>query len=105
MTIMASTKNRFWHSPFILGLFGLLILILITGISLYNSNVDLKHRIAVAEKSTERLRVDNADLKNQLYRLLDASHLSAVAADSGLVIESYPRYLTAFPKQTASIGL
>ncbi len=105
MTILASAKIRFWQSPFIIGLFSLLILILFVGVSLYNENVDLKHRIASVEKSTENLRANNADLKNQLYRILDASHLSAAAVEFGLVIESYPRYLTAFPRQTASIGL
>lgn len=63
-------------------------------ISQTGSLVEKKHELDSLKKQVITLKTENADLKNQYYRLVDPARLEAAAATSGLTLEKRPYYLT-----------
>ena len=63
----------------------------------YNRNVGINHAIKQNIENIEVLRADNADLKNQLYLVLDIENADFLAAKLGLVKERKPEYLAFRP--------
>ena len=93
MTTIGPQKKRQSTRVFLACFLGTFVLGAVLGISFYNDTVDLKHEVRKAEARIVELEVLNADVKNQLYALLDAERLEALAGELGFVLEKRPSYL------------
>jgi hypothetical protein len=92
MTIIEPRKNTYYANEFLyIGL--LLLASAMVCIYLYNINVNLKFQFSLQEKAFQELEVKNADLRNELYRVLDFNNLSALIQKENLVSERNPDYL------------
>lgn len=93
MTFIEPNKNKFNISI----LTFLTVILILTGALLsifaYNQNVRLNHFLNSYQKEVEGLQVANANLKNQLYGILDLKNAEELARDLGLVKEKRPEYL------------
>lgn len=69
-----------------------MILMAISGIYLYNQNVNLKHFLTNNLDKLQDLQETNADYKNKLYQVLDPQNIPSIAQELNLVQEKYPRY-------------
>ncbi len=91
MTIIKPHKThiylRFFISIFALGALGGSIYIFE-----YNSLVNIKNQIESNEKAIVELQIQNADLKNNLYQILDPTKLEGLAVENQLVLEKNPEY-------------
>ncbi|KKS82894.1 MAG: hypothetical protein UV58_C0004G0067 [Candidatus Wolfebacteria bacterium GW2011_GWC1_43_10] len=70
-----------------------LVIASVWGILIYNRLIGLRHDIASAKETLENYQVKNAELKNQLYQILDGVNEEALLASSGLVADKSPQYL------------
>ena len=61
---------------------------------LYNQTVELKHGISQESKLVDNLKIQNAQLKNSFYAVLDTHTLVAAAERLGYVRDNNPSYLT-----------
>lgn len=93
MTIIQPNKNRIKVNLTPLILAAAVILAILFAVFLNNQIVNLKYSLSDAEKRLERLRVANAESKNQLYVILDMQNHSELASRLGLVKENKPIYL------------
>ena len=75
-------------------LIGAIIVSLLAAILLYNQMIKTRDLARGAVDQTEQLRLENAELKNQLYTVLDSQNLLAVADRLGLVKDADPRYMS-----------
>lgn len=91
MTIIEPTKNKYYSSEF-LYLVGLILIITILNIYFYNLNVNLKYQISIHEKSLQQLDVANAEIRNQLYQMLDSENLISLIKKHNLVSDKNPDY-------------
>lgn len=97
MTIIEPNKNSFRSRlPLYLAV-GLVVIEAVLSIFAYNRNVGINHAIKQSIENIEILRADNADLKNQLYLVLDLENADFLAAKLGLVKERKPEYLALRP--------
>ena len=78
---------------FLVAIFGVLLIGGLLYISLYNGLVDARHELSALQKSMVELETQNADLKNELFRMIDPGHLESYAVAAGLVMERHPAYL------------
>ena len=92
MTIIEPNKSYFLQSSLLYFAAALLVL-MVTGIYFYNLNVSLKYSVSMQEKEISRLETANADLRNEMYRILDLRNLSAVIQERNLVQDKNPDYL------------
>ena len=79
-----------------LGLMGLLILAggeLVGWLFIYNLKVNIQHDRAEFIKEMAEAKTMNAELKNNLYNILNPGNIEAVMAERGLVREKSPRYI------------
>lgn len=65
------------------------------GIYLYNSNVDLNHRLAEKEEQLRNLQASGAELKGRLLELMATANFDRLVTNLGLVKISHPEYLPA----------
>ena len=63
---------------------------------LYNQSVDLRHDMADLKKTLGEGKVVNAELKGELYTLLNPEDVSRVAEMQGLVKASHPQFVSAY---------
>lgn len=94
MTIIEPNKNKYYAGE-ILYLTLFIVAGAILSIYFYNLNVNLKYRISLQEKSLQKLEVLNADLRNQLYQILDSKNLANFVQKQNLVSDKNPDYLKA----------
>ena len=92
MTIIQPHKHQ-RGIYFLAILFGVLLVGGLSYISLYNTLVDARHQVSALEKSVVGLEAKNADLKNELFRMIDPGQLEAYAVAAGLVMDRHPAYL------------
>ena len=93
MTIIEPNKNKFRFNAFIVFIAGLLILEAILGVIAYSRSVHFTYLLEGQKKSIEDLRVQNADLKNRLYTILDFQNVDQLAEQFGLIKERKPDFL------------
>ncbi len=92
MTIIQPNKNN--HKT----IFAVSILMIISitaavwGIFLYNQLVDLRHEVKRQEENLRRAEVTNAELKNNLYSILDAKNLEPLINSQSLIFDKNPEY-------------
>jgi len=92
MTFVRSEKQNI--SNILLIIFGaLLVFGFIYLIAVYNQMVNLRHGISDMRAETQKLGVQSAELKDQLFKIFDPSKVEALAKDRGLVKENKPSYL------------
>jgi cell division protein FtsL len=60
---------------------------------LYNQLVDFRHDIKNQEASISRAQVANAELKNNLYTIVDANKLESSFNNQSLILEKNPEYV------------
>lgn len=79
--------------------FIVLALILLGGggfcITQYQALAESRHALVTLKDSLVRAEEANAENKNNLYAILDASGLETLATQNGLVSERHPEYLPA----------
>jgi len=93
MTIIEPNKNVLRINFVVPALILALIFGILLNIYLYNSIVSLRHVINESLTALENLEVSNADLKNDLYKTLEAKNLISLVGSFGLVKENKPDYL------------
>lgn len=93
MTIIQPNKNNHKIT------FGISFLMIITitaaiwGIFLYNQLVNLRHEVKRQENNLRQAEVTNAELKNNLYSILDAKNLESLINNQSLIFDKNPNYL------------
>lgn len=72
----------------------------VVGILLYNQLVNLRHEITSQENSLQKAEVGSAELKNNLYTMVDLTKLEKLAAEKALVVDKNPQYVKTEPLAT-----
>jgi cell division protein FtsL len=75
-------------------MFGVLLICGGFYISEYTTLAETRHSVDSLKASVGELQQKNADLKKELYALIDPAQLEAAGVDSGLQKESRPHYVT-----------
>ncbi len=91
MTIIEPNKKYFLQAS-LLYFAAALLAFSIIGIYFYNLNVNLKYSMSMQEKEISRLETANADLRNQMYKILDLRNLTAVIQQRNLIQDKNPDY-------------
>lgn len=76
----------------IIGLSLVLFLVAFVNIYVYSKTVSLKYDASKLEKNLESLRVENAELKNDLYQLVDLKKLENLAKEKGMIQDKNPQW-------------
>jgi|SRR3989344_4177236 len=91
MTIIEPAKNKYYLNEFFY-LLTFILLSAIFSIHIYNLNVNLNYQISLSEKEIQKLESSNADLQNQLYKILDIHSLSSLIKEENLISDKNPDY-------------
>lgn len=67
-----------------------------SGMFLYNQLVNLRHDLISGKNNAGRAEVENAELKNNLYRMVDLKNFAVTANSHSLLEDKNPEYLRAF---------
>ena len=68
------------------------ILIIFGAVFFYNQMVGSRHDISRLGVDLRRAEVENAELKNNFYKLADAKNLEILAQGNALVLDKNPSY-------------
>ncbi|MFA5870596.1 MAG: hypothetical protein WC842_01750 [Candidatus Paceibacterota bacterium] len=79
---------------FLYSLFGVLLICGGFYISEYTALAETRNSINTLKGFVGKLQGENADLKNELYTMIDPARLEAAGVDSGLQKELRPQYVT-----------
>lgn len=69
------------------------VCIAVWGVFLYNQLVNLRHEVKKQEADISRAEVTNAELKNNLYSIIDAKNLKSSANSQSLILDKNPEYV------------
>ncbi|MBI2011030.1 MAG: hypothetical protein HYS89_02255 [Candidatus Colwellbacteria bacterium] len=58
----------------------------------YIETVNLRHELSRGNESLEEMKVQNAELKNKFYNLVDNNNLEQLAAEKGFVEDRNPEW-------------
>ena len=79
----------------LIGLFGFCVVALVWwGIVMYGMVVDFRHDLGVLQKDIQDAELQNVELKNSLYGIVDLDRLEERAKELGLIKERNPDYLS-----------
>lgn len=98
MTIIQPNKYKdikrtaFWLGMVLVGMVFMWVFV-------YLQTVNLEHNIARAKNDLEELKVNNAEMKDAYYNLVDADNLELLAGERGLVKDANPQW--AFVSQSS----
>lgn len=91
MTFIQPNKSE--NSIYLMIILGaILILAVFFYVYLYSGAVSLKHDMAKLGEELEGLKVENAELKNEFYSLIDSRRLEELAEEKNLVYEKNPQW-------------
>ena len=91
MTVIQPNKNRsLIQLMFIFG--AILVSIASLYVVLYSKTVSLKHDIQEVETELNTLKVQNAELKNSFYSVVDSRELDKLAQEKGLIYDKNPKW-------------
>lgn len=93
MTIIEPNKNRFKINLLMILLAAFIFFEAIFSIFAYSKSVKLNYSIREQKEELEALEVRNADMKNELYAILDFKNAEQLAEKFGLIKEKHPEYL------------
>lgn len=91
MTIIQPNRNQDLRRLITLLTTGLVALFLIV-VFLYMQTVILKHDLTKKRNALEGLKVENAELKNNFYNLVDVGNLEQLAGELGLIQDKNPQW-------------
>ncbi len=60
---------------------------------LYNQLVDVRHEVKRQEENLQQAEVNNAELKNNLYSIIDAKNLKTSTDAQSLILDKNPEYI------------
>lgn len=93
MTIIQPNKNSFKIDFFISILMLIFLAAAVWGVYLYNQTVNFRHETDTITKILKQSEVENAELKNALYSIIDLKNSELLAISEPLVLESNPEYV------------
>ncbi len=93
MTIIQPNKNNHKINFFISMLMVVLVIAAVWGMFLYNQLVSLRHEVKKQETNLERAEVSNAELKNNLYSILNEKKFEPLINQQSLILEKNPEYV------------
>lgn len=93
MTIIEPNKNKFNLNFLMIFAIGLVICAALLSIFAYAKSVKIDHALSSYQKTLDQLRAESADLKNELYAILDFQNADQLAEKLGLIKERKPEYL------------
>lgn len=94
MTILRPNKNKFQFNILFAAIVGLVLFGAIFSIFANSRSVQLTHELRQERKVIEILQSENAELKNQLYAMIDFKDYEKIGAKLGLIKDRKPEYLT-----------
>lgn len=95
MTIIQPNRGKFHFSLTLAVLLFLTVASAILSIYFYTSIVDIRFSLDRQAKALQATQVVNADLKNDLYKMLAFDNWSRIASELALIKETKPGYLQA----------
>ena len=66
--------------------------IILIWVFVYLQTVNLSYDLAKAKQHLEEVKVENADLKNEYYSLVDADNLELLAKERGFIKDKNPQW-------------
>ena len=91
MTIIQPSKKE--NIARLIGALSLLVAVVVgASVMVYAQTTALRYDIQALEKDLENIRVENAELKDTLYDLVDVSNLEKLAYERGLIQETNPQW-------------
>jgi len=85
----ASHKTNF----FIFSLVFILIIGAVWGVFLYNQLVSFRHETKKQEANIGQAEAINAELKSELYSILDTKNLASSTNEQSLILDKNPEYI------------
>ena len=93
MTIIQPNKTSYKSNFLILTLIFVSISVAVWGVFLYNQLVNLRHEVKSQEIALGQAEVANAELKNNLYNIIDAKNLESSIKNQSLILDENPNYV------------
>lgn len=97
MTIIQPNKNNHKTNFLISILMMVSVVMVVLGVFLYNQLVNLQHEVKKQENNLQQAEVQNAELKNNLYSIIDEKNLEQLINQQLLILEKNPDYLAKKP--------
>lgn len=97
MTIIQLNKNNHKKNFLVSILMAVSVVAAVWGIFIYNQLVSLRHEVKKQENSIQQAEVQNAELKNNLYSILNEKNIKSLINQQSLILEKNPNYLTKKP--------
>lgn len=99
MTIIQPNRTRAFPLNIILSaLIALVVLAAVWLVSLYNTLVNIQHGIAETRDEIRNIQTANAELKEELFAILDSRKFEEFAAERALIKNRAPRYFQLDPQ-------
>ena len=95
MTVIQPSKGTKNIAYLFLGLGILVFLGVSAAVAIYSQTVSMKHDIIRFASEVEEMKLKNAELKNEFYRLTDQGVLAEVAKSRGLIQDKNPKWVFA----------
>jgi cell division protein FtsB len=93
MTIIQPNKTNHKTNFLMTLLMFVLIIVAVWGVFLYNQLVNVRHEAEKQKVDLQRAEVTNAELKNNLYSVIDEKNLKSVTNQQSLIFDKNPQYL------------
>lgn len=93
MTIIQPNKNSSKTNFLILVLMLGSISAVVWGVFIYNQLVDLRHEVKSQETGAKQAEVANAELKDNLYNIIDAKSAESLKNSQSLILDKNPEYV------------
>ncbi len=103
MTIIQLNKNNHKMTFLISILMIVSIVSVLWGIFIYNQLVNIRHNRTNHEASIRQAEVTNAELKNNLYSIIDAKNLEPLINTQSLILDKDPEYTKSHTLVTAEL--
>lgn len=93
MTIIQLNKNNHKANFLISILMMISIVVAVFGVFLYNQLVNIRHEVKKQENNIQQAEVQNAELKNSLYSILNEKNMKSLINQQSLIMENNPEYI------------
>lgn len=93
MTIIEPNKNKLRINYALCFLIIGIIAGVLLNVYFYNQMVNLRYSLSLRQAELEESQVSSAELKNQLYAVLDSNNLNELVKNMNLVLDNRPMYL------------
>ncbi|MDP3015001.1 MAG: hypothetical protein Q8N28_01125 [bacterium] len=93
MTIIQLNKNNHKKNFLISILMMVSVVMAVFGIFIYNQLVSFRHEVKKQENNIQQAEVQNAELKNNLYSILNEKNIESLINQQSLILEKNPNYV------------